>query len=614
MLCVVCYALCAFPMLKLLKLNKHFITGIFIVAMCAVFLLPNSVLAQNNIDIGMEYGNQLGLSSEDPRIIIVKIIRILLGFLGLIAVSFIMYAGWLWMTSEGDEQKIRKAKDTLKSAIIGLVIMLASFAIVSFILQQMQGALGGIGPGGAPPDLRVGINALGGGIIEAHYPSRNQTDVPRNTKIAITFKEPMRLADIISDTNGSGSWGDWIDDGDSIMEDGEYDKINSSNILIYKTVVGSGGPFTDDLYAASTADKKSFVFRQVDPSNYIGSPSENIWYSIALTKDIKKDNGDSAFQGVVGDIAYEWSFQVSTIIDITPPQIIDVIPEPNNTYARNIVVQINFNEAVDPLLSSGETINGFTNIEVQDLGSGLNTEGAFYVSNQYKTVEFLTTDACGVNSCGGTIYCLPGNANVQSLIKAADLASFLGGIADMADNSLDGNADGTAQGPVSDCDLAGLPDRPTCLADGDNAFWQFSTNNTIDLTPPEIEAILPASGQSAVSLSAVPEAIFSKYLLSATLNTTNIIMSSDPVHLFNHWIGKNNDTVLGRTSAYIYHDQFEEDTDYAPLFFSEILDVYQNCYNPAAGPGCAPNPPSQPYCCPNPSLPGSFILSASSCP
>ncbi|MBA3047102.1 hypothetical protein KKC83_02775 [Patescibacteria group bacterium] len=601
-------------MLKLLKLNKHFITGIFIVAMCAVFLLPNSVLAQNNIDIGMEYGNQLGLSSEDPRIIIVKIIRILLGFLGLIAVSFIMYAGWLWMTSEGDEQKIRKAKDTLKSAIIGLVIMLASFAIVSFILQQMQGALGGIGPGGAPPDLRVGINALGGGIIEAHYPSRNQTDVPRNTKIAITFKEPMRLADIISDTNGSGSWGDWIDDGDSIMEDGEYDKINSSNILIYKTVVGSGGPFTDDLYAASTADKKSFVFRQVDPSNYIGSPSENIWYSIALTKDIKKDNGDSAFQGVVGDIAYEWSFQVSTIIDITPPQIIDVIPEPNNTYARNIVVQINFNEAVDPLLSSGETINGFTNIEVQDLGSGLNTEGAFYVSNQYKTVEFLTTDACGVNSCGGTIYCLPGNANVQSLIKAADLASFLGGIADMADNSLDGNADGTAQGPVSDCDLAGLPDRPTCLADGDNAFWQFSTNNTIDLTPPEIEAILPASGQSAVSLSAVPEAIFSKYLLSATLNTTNIIMSSDPVHLFNHWIGKNNDTVLGRTSAYIYHDQFEEDTDYAPLFFSEILDVYQNCYNPAAGPGCAPNPPSQPYCCPNPSLPGSFILSASSCP
>ncbi|MCG2697776.1 Ig-like domain-containing protein, partial [Candidatus Parcubacteria bacterium] len=352
----------------------------------------------------------------------------------------------------------------------------------------------------------------------------------------------------------------------------------------------------------------------VDPSNYIGSPSENIWYSIALTKDIKKDNGDSAFQGVVGSIAYEWSFELSTIIDITPPQIIDVIPEPNNTYARNIVVQINFNEAVDPLLSSGETINGFTNIEVQDLGSGLNIEGAFYISNQYKTVEFLTTDACGVNSCGGTIYCLPGNANVQSLIKAADLASFLGGIADMADNSLDGNADGTAQGPVSDCDLAGLPDRPTCLADGDNAFWQFSTNNTIDLTPPKIEEILPASGQSAVSLSAVPEAIFSKYLLSATLNTTNIIMSSDPVHLFNHWIGKNNDTVLGRTSAYIYHDQFEEDTDYAPLFFSEILDVYQNCYNPAAGPGCAPNPPSQPYCCPNPSLPGSFILSASSCP
>jgi len=548
--------------------------------LCAVFLLPNFVLAQN-LDIGMEYGNQLGLGDEDPRIIIVKIIRILLGFLGLIAVLFIMYAGWLWMTSEGDEQKVRKAKDALKSAVVGLVVMLASFAIVSFVLQRMQVGSGGIGSGDGPPDAGVGINALGGGIIEAHYPSRNQTGVPRNTKIAITFKEPMMVDTLISDTNGSGSLGDWVDDGDNIMENGEYDKINSSNILIYKTVVGSGGPFVDNLYASSTADKKSFVFRQVDPLDYMGSPSENIWYSTALTKDIKKENGDSAFQGVVGSIAYEWSFELSTIIDITPPQIIDVIPVPNNTYARNIVVQINFNEAVDPLMSSGETINGFNNIEVQDLDLGLNVEGAFYISNQYKTVEFLTTDACGVNSCGGTIYCLPGNTNLQSLVKAADL---------------------------------GLPDKPTCPdTEGDNAFWQFSTDNTIDLIPPEIEEILPANGQGAINLSAVPEAIFSKYLLSATLNTTNIIMSS-PAHLFNHWIGKNNDTILERTSAYIYHDQFNENTEYMPLFKSEILDVYQNCYNPATGPGCVPNPPAQPFCCPDSSNSGNFILSAMQCP
>lgn len=605
-------------MLKLFKPNKYFIAGIFIFAICAVFLLPNFVLAQGP-DLGMEYGEEIGLGSEDPRIIAVKIIRVFLGFLGLIAVALIMYAGWLWMVSEGDEQKVKKAKDTLKNAVIGLIIMLASFAIVSFILQEMQGAQSGIGTGDGPPDAGVGINALGGGIIEAHYPSRNQTGVPRNTKIAITFKEPMMLNTIIDDTNGSGSLGDWVDDGNSIMEDGEYDKINSSNILIYKTVVGYSGPFVDNLYASSTADKKSFVFRQVDPLDYMGSPSENIWYSTALTKDIKKENGDSAFQGVVGSIAYEWSFELSTIIDITPPQIIDVIPVPNNTYARNIVVQINFDEAVDPLMASGET-PGFTNIEIQDLDLGINVEGAFYISNQYKTVEFLTTDKCGVNSCGGTIYCLPSNTNLQSLVKAADLVTFFGGIADMADNSLDGNADGTAQGPVSNCDLAGFPDRPTCPAsEGDNAFWQFSTNNTIDLTPPKIEEILPANGQSAINLSAVPEAVFSKYLLSASLNTTNIIISSNPVHLFNHWIGKSNDTILERTSAYIYHDQFNENTGYMPQFFSEILDVYQNCYNPAAynpavGLGCTANPPAQPFCCPDSFNPGNFILSASPCP
>ncbi|MCG2700912.1 hypothetical protein L6267_01975, partial [Candidatus Parcubacteria bacterium] len=115
------------------------------------------------------------------------------------------------------------------------------------------------------------------------------------------------------------------------------------------------------------------------------------------------------------------------------------------------------------------------------------------------------------------------------------------------------------------------------------------------------------------SLSAVPEAIFSKYLLSATLNTTNITMSSDPIQLFNHWIGKDNDTILERTAVYIFHDQFEENTDYMPLFFSEILDVYQNCYNPAAGPSCIATP-VLPFCCPDPFNPGNIIPSASSCP
>ena len=53
------------------------------------------------------------LTSTDPRILIGRIIQIALGFLGVIAVVIVMYAGSLWMTSDGDEEKVTKAKSGL---------------------------------------------------------------------------------------------------------------------------------------------------------------------------------------------------------------------------------------------------------------------------------------------------------------------------------------------------------------------------------------------------------------------------------------------------------------------------------------------------------------------
>ncbi|MEK7072567.1 MAG: hypothetical protein AAB969_03285, partial [Patescibacteria group bacterium] len=51
-----------------------------------------------------------------------KIIQIFLGFLGVIAVVLIIYAGFLWMTAGGDSGKVDKAKSYIKNAIIGIVI------------------------------------------------------------------------------------------------------------------------------------------------------------------------------------------------------------------------------------------------------------------------------------------------------------------------------------------------------------------------------------------------------------------------------------------------------------------------------------------------------------
>jgi hypothetical protein len=111
------------------------------------FAISSYVSAQGNLDpfggtkVNLE--NQLGLGNEDPRIVIANIIRIALGFLGIIAVGLVLYAGFLWMTAAGAADKIERAKKILIGAVIGLIIILASFGIATFILNSMLAATGG---------------------------------------------------------------------------------------------------------------------------------------------------------------------------------------------------------------------------------------------------------------------------------------------------------------------------------------------------------------------------------------------------------------------------------------------------------------------------------------
>lgn len=92
--------------------------------------------------VGNAYG---GGVPQDVRSIVVSIIKIVLGFLGIISVVLILYAGFLWMTAGGNEEKISEAKKILTAGTIGLVIILSAYAITSFVIDQIYGATTGTG-------------------------------------------------------------------------------------------------------------------------------------------------------------------------------------------------------------------------------------------------------------------------------------------------------------------------------------------------------------------------------------------------------------------------------------------------------------------------------------
>ena len=70
---------------------------------------------------------------------VTSIINIIIGVLGILAVVVIILGGIQYMTSNGDANKVKKAKDTILYGIIGLIIVILSAAIVNFVIGKVAG-------------------------------------------------------------------------------------------------------------------------------------------------------------------------------------------------------------------------------------------------------------------------------------------------------------------------------------------------------------------------------------------------------------------------------------------------------------------------------------------
>ncbi len=75
------------------------------------------------------------------RNLILNIVNFFLLFLGLIAVIMIIYGGITYVTAGGNQEHVEKAKKIIMYAIIGIVIVLISFALVRTVISGAgQGA------------------------------------------------------------------------------------------------------------------------------------------------------------------------------------------------------------------------------------------------------------------------------------------------------------------------------------------------------------------------------------------------------------------------------------------------------------------------------------------
>lgn len=76
--------------------------------------------------------------NPDLLSLIEKITNAILGLVGVVAVLFLIIGGFQYIVSAGNPEAIEKAKNTILYAIIGIVVCLLSYAVVSFIIAQLQ--------------------------------------------------------------------------------------------------------------------------------------------------------------------------------------------------------------------------------------------------------------------------------------------------------------------------------------------------------------------------------------------------------------------------------------------------------------------------------------------
>ena len=123
---------------------RQTISGLFIAAIAYALALP--VYAQglitNKLSGESGAGNTAGYDTSQGLLgvssIVGTIIQMLLSLLGVIFLSLIVYGGYTWMQARGEEEDVKKAQGTIRTGIIGLIIIFAAYIITTFIIENVS--------------------------------------------------------------------------------------------------------------------------------------------------------------------------------------------------------------------------------------------------------------------------------------------------------------------------------------------------------------------------------------------------------------------------------------------------------------------------------------------
>ena len=127
-------------MLKLIEYKKYILIGLAMLLSLAIMPAAQVSALDDDVLGVKKFGDATKLGTNPFEETIAEIINVALSLLGIVAVVIILIGGFKWMTSGGDETKVGDARKFIFAGVIGLAIIMSSWALATFVLTKLADA------------------------------------------------------------------------------------------------------------------------------------------------------------------------------------------------------------------------------------------------------------------------------------------------------------------------------------------------------------------------------------------------------------------------------------------------------------------------------------------
>lgn len=117
---------------------KKALTVLTLASILCLFAVPALAISEPNAQDQLEnLRKQTGYTTSDLPTFIGRIIKWVLGIIGVVMIALFVYGGVMYATSAGNEDRIETGKKVMVYTIVGVIIIALAYVLTDFVIEAL---------------------------------------------------------------------------------------------------------------------------------------------------------------------------------------------------------------------------------------------------------------------------------------------------------------------------------------------------------------------------------------------------------------------------------------------------------------------------------------------